>query len=123
MASLIEQRDQKLKELQQLTTISLLTENIKSQLDLLSLEVIKLENNSTTVNDIMAIWDNISRAVSQAGIGLLRYVDSDYESNETNNDNQDQKNNVNSGDDNVPLPETLVRILLPETPEKEDNSN
>ena len=119
MTTLIEQRDQKLKELQQLTTISELTENIKSQLDLLSLEVIKLEKNSTNVNDIIEIWDNISRAVSQAGIGLLRYVDSDYESNETGtHSNQDQTDN--NSNKSVPLPETLVRMLLPESP-KQDN--
>ena len=113
MTNLIEQRDQKLKELQQLTTISQLTEDIKSQLDLLSLEVIKLEDNSTNVNDVIAIWDNISRAVSQAGIGLLRYVDSDYETNESGNNDQDKTNNV-------PLPETLVRMLLPESQEQDE---
>ena len=127
--SLTEQRDQKQRELQQLTQISNLTESIKSQLDSLSSEVQQLEENSDRVSDVMQIWDNISRAVSQAGLGLLRYVDSDYAPASMDDGGNKNSNTTNTttitaaaaanitttnkvDNETIQLPEPLLRVKL-----------
>ena len=69
----------KQKELEQLKQINSTIESMKTQLDLLSKQVKQIEVNSKAVANIMKIWESISRAISEASIGLLQYVEKDYE--------------------------------------------
>lgn len=69
----------KQKELEQLKQINSTIETMKTQLDLLSKQVKQIEVNSKAVANIMKIWESISRAISEASIGLLQYVEKDYE--------------------------------------------
>ena len=95
--SLTQQRDQKQRELASLTQICTTTEHIKQQLHQLSLAVSRLEHDASAAADVMRIWDGVSRAIAQAGLGLLRYTDSDY---------------AGAATGALPLPEPLVRVPL-----------
>lgn len=102
----------KKQELEALKKITELTDTMKSQLDGMANQVEHMESNAETVSKVLENWDSITRSISQAGLSLLQYTEGDYEvgiwkSNNKNEDESDKKN-----DQEIPLPETLVRIRV-----------
>ncbi|CCF57856.1 hypothetical protein KAFR_0D02090 [Kazachstania africana CBS 2517] len=133
MADLREQLLSKERELAALKKIAALTDTMKLQLNELSDEVKQIEGNAQRVNDVMSIWNSVTRSISEASLGLLRYVEKDYEVGIWDDDNVDGDiSKTNSSNDEamdksseeirqqkeIPLPETLVRVPINE--EKHD---
>ncbi|CCD22475.1 Dad2p NDAI_0A03180 [Naumovozyma dairenensis CBS 421] len=109
----------KQRELEALKKITTLTDNMKIQLDELSIQVSKLEHNASVVGDVTSIWDSVLKSISQASLGLLQYSENDYEVGVWNNNNESRDDIYNEDKKTgIPLPETLVRIRA--TTEDED---
>lgn len=98
--SLKEQAASKQRELDALKKITALTDTMKLQLDELNQQVKNIENNGKTVADVLSVWDSVTKSISEAGLGLLRYVEKDYEAH------------WDKDSDGMPLPEPLVRVYI-----------
>lgn len=109
---------EKQKELESLRQLATLTENLKHELDDLSNSASKINSNAEDVRNVTDHWNSIMRSISQASLKILQYASSDYEVDPWKNldDNKGKQDMQNK--DEIPLPETLVRIRSAQSTEK-----
>ena len=84
---------EKRAELENLTEIKNLTQNLTSQLKDLETKLSAMSDGTETVALVLSNWQNVVRSVSLASLGLLKYSEEDYKNGN-------------------PMPEPLVRIPL-----------
>lgn len=84
---------EKRAELENLTEIKNLTQNLTSQLKDLETKLSAMSDGTETVALVLSNWQNVVRSVSLASLGLLKYSEEDYKNGS-------------------PMPEPLVRIPL-----------
>ncbi|CAL9727852.1 DASH complex subunit Dad2p [Monosporozyma unispora] len=112
MSTIDSQIASKQKELESLKKITELTDTMKSHLTQLSEQVKDIETDGSRVASIMNVWDTVTESISAAGLGLLRYGEDNYKVGEWQDDsaNATQDKTGKPEQENMPLPEGLVRV-------------
>lgn len=119
MDGLEQQKLAKQQELAALKRINALTDQMRTELDEMSIEVSKINKNAESVANVMANWDSIRKYISEASLGLLRYAEGDYQvgawdgkENKSDKSNADKSYQSDDEHKTEPLPEALVRISV-----------
>ncbi|KAH3900166.1 related to DASH complex subunit DAD2 [Saccharomycodes ludwigii] len=113
----------KLKELNYIKQIRIQSDELLKALNGITNNLDSVSHNVEDVVKIMNNWDAIIKSVSASSISLLQYQEKDYEVNHwkpkdtkniNNNQNGEDKNEQaeDPNNDDIPLPETMVRIRV-----------